>query len=174
MYVCYEIANFDTCGRVGSHTRLLCKLLVRMSRFSVPCKLLVRMYWASRCGQPPAASLQAVGPYVLGLAGLCGQPPAALLQVVGPHVRVQLAVCSCMSTRLGRAALNLHGCNYFGTLCRCVGHACVVGWWGGLRCLAAPEYASQGFQRRIGLAILRPLRLYAGSPQCAALVQGEE
>ena len=38
---------------------------------------------------------------------------------------------------------------------------------------AAPEYASQGFQHRIGSAIPRPLRLYAGSPQCAALVQGE-
>ena len=105
MYVCYEIAvqvrwlspapiaNFDTCGRVGSHTRLLCKLLVRMSRFSVPCKLLVRMYWASRCGQPPAASLQAVGPVVLVLAGVCEQPPAASLQIVSPLVLGFAGVC---------------------------------------------------------------------------------
>ena len=79
-------ANSDTCGCVDSHTRFHCKQLVRMSRFIVPCKLLVRMYWASRCEQPPAASLQAVGPYVLGLAGVCEQPPAASLQVVGPPV----------------------------------------------------------------------------------------
>ena len=44
------------------------------------------MYWASRCGQPPTASLQAVGPLVLGLVGACEQPPAASLQVVGPLV----------------------------------------------------------------------------------------
>ena len=70
-------ANSDICARVDSHTRLLYKLLVRMSRVSVPCKLLVRLYGfhgrvgshtrlffkllvrvyrASRCGQPPAAS----------------------------------------------------------------------------------------------------------------------
>ena len=76
----------STPAGVWAATRLLCKLLVRMSHFSVPCKLLVRMYWALRCGQPPAASLQAVGPYVLGLTGVCEQPPAASLQVVGPHV----------------------------------------------------------------------------------------
>ena len=50
--------------------------------------------------------------------------------------------------------------------CRLVGRVALLG-------RAAPEYASQGFQRRIGSAIPRPLRLYAGSPQCAALVQGE-
>ena len=40
-----------------------------------------------------------------------------------------------------------------------------VGWWGGLHCWAraAPEYASQGFQHRIGSVIPRPLWLYAGS-----------
>ena len=54
--------------------------------------------------------------------------------------------------------------------------ACLCRWLVGRVALpgrAAPEYASQGFQRRIGPAIPRPLRLYAGSPQCAALVQGE-
>ena len=54
--------------------------------------------------------------------------------------------------------------------------ACLCRWLVGRVALpgrAAPEYASQGFQRRIGSAIPRPLRLYAGSPQCAALVQGE-
>ena len=100
-------ANSDICARVGSHTRLLCKLLARMSmsaylascrsgclgfcrcvggHLRLCCKLLVRMYWASRCGQPPAASLQAVGPVVLVLTGVCEQPPAASLQVVGPLV----------------------------------------------------------------------------------------
>ena len=68
----FELAT-PTCARVGSHTWLLCKLLVRL-------------YRASRCGQPPAASLQAVGLLVLGLAGVCEQPPAASLQVVGPLV----------------------------------------------------------------------------------------
>ena len=89
----------------------------------------------------------------LGLAGLCGQPPAALLQVVGPHVRVQLAVCSCMSTRLGRAILNLRGCNCIGTLSMCVGHACVVGWWGGLRCRAEQPQSTQA--RGFNAALVR-------------------
>ena len=85
-----ELAT-PTCARVGSHTRLLCKLLVWLywaSRCGQPpaASLQAVVVWVSQCGQPPAASLQAVGPVVLGLAGLCGQPPAALLQVVGPHV----------------------------------------------------------------------------------------
>ena len=67
-----ELAT-PTCAHVGSHVWLLCELLVQL-------------YRASRCGQPPAASLQVVGLVALGLAGLCGQPPAALLQVVGPHI----------------------------------------------------------------------------------------
>ena len=82
-----------TCARVGSHARLSCKLLVRLYRASwcgqpraASLQAVGPVVWASQCGQPPAASLQAVGPVVLGLAGLCGQPPAALLQVVGPHV----------------------------------------------------------------------------------------
>ena len=144
-----ELAT-PTCTRVGSHTWLLCKLLVRpywASRCGQPPAASLQavgpIVWVLWCGQPPAASLQAVGPVVLGLTGLCGQPPAALLQVVGPHVRVQLAVCSCMSTRLGRAVLNLRGCNCVGTLCICVGHACVVGWWGGLRCRAEQPQSTQ-------------------------------
>ena len=69
----FELATL-TCARVGSHARLLCKLLVRL-------------YRASRCGQPPVASLQVVGPVVLDVAGACGQPPAAFLQAVGPYVQ---------------------------------------------------------------------------------------
>ena len=107
-----ELATL-TCVHVGSHARLLCKLLVRLYRASrcgqppaASLQVVGPVVWASRCGQPPTASLQAVGPVVwvsrcgqpptaslqavglvaLGLAGLCGQPPAALLQVVGPHV----------------------------------------------------------------------------------------
>ena len=87
-----ELAT-PTCARVGSHARLLCKLLVRLYRAArcgqppaASLQAVGPVVWVSRYGQPPVATLQAVGPVVLGLAGLCGQPPAALLQVVGPHV----------------------------------------------------------------------------------------
>ena len=75
-----------------------------------------------------------------------------------------LSPSSCMSTWLGRAALNLHGCNCVGTLCICVGHACVVGWWGGLRCRAEQPQSTQA--RGFNAALVRRFpALYGYMPE---------
>ena len=69
-----------------------------------------------------------------------------------------------MSTWLGQAALNLHGCNCVGTLCICVGHACVVGWWGGLRCRAEQPQSTQA--RGFNAALVRRFpALYGYMPE---------
>ena len=84
--------NSNTCGRVGSHMRLLCKLLVWMFHVSVSCKLQVRL----------SRILQA-----------CRQPPAALLQVVGPvvsdFVGVRAATCGFIAS-CSFGCLGLRGC----------------------------------------------------------------
>ena len=115
------------------------------------------------CGQPHAASLQAVGPnvsfqcalqvvgpYVLGFAvwaatrgffascrsgcpGSRGAVWAATRGFIASCRSACLSPSSCMSTWLGRAALNLHGCNCIGTLCICMlvslagGEGCTAG-----------------------------------------------